>query len=224
MKKKISNFFYYYKYYLLAAVFILLVIAVLLKDSSSNNQKSDYKITIVDDTSKLNLETGKLLMKDFLTEKGLDENDGLFQYRSMYMEKEVYQNVNFEVAGIEDYEDCFSNGTIDLVILSVMDIISYIDGEKSSVENEETETQVEYRNVHDVVMLDEIFSQEELEKYSRNIYYVEEKPVGIVFDTCKKAKEFYGDDYPTDYHYIMQIAQGSKDNEYVKEFIEYLID
>lgn len=45
----------------------------------------------------------------------------------------------------------------------------------------------------------------------------------LFFDKCPKAKEYFGDDYPSPNHYILQVAAGSKDKQMVKEFIKYLI-
>jgi hypothetical protein len=122
----------------------------------------------------------------------------------MYLEEKDYQDVSFGIAGIQSYEDRFLDGTINFVICTAKEV------EEGSSEN--------------VLFPDQYFSESELEQYHDYLYYVGETPVGIIFDKCKKAKEFFGDDYPTDYHYILQITKGSAKDTYTKAFLAYLLN
>ena len=117
----------------------------------------------------------------------------------MFLDQKNFQDVNLEIAGVSDYNTSLTNGEIDLIINTVDQI-----GEPS-------------------VFLDEIFSAEELDGMQSFLYLTDERPAGLVFDKCPKAKEYFGDDYPSPNHYILQVADGSKDKQMVKEFIKYLI-
>lgn len=196
MKKKLENFFYYYKFHVLAAVVILFIIWILLSEKNTDVPK----FLIVDDTSALNLEISDKLLADFASQTDLDKNDVDFQYRKMFLEKKDFQDISFDIAGIEDYEDCFLDGTIDIIICTADNV------------REES-----------MVMPEEYFTKDELKKYEKYFYYEGEKAVGIIFDMCEKAEEYFGEEYPSDLHYILQITQGSKEDKYVKQFLEYLM-
>lgn len=196
MKEKIQNFFYYYKFHVLAVLFVILVIAVLVRDKSQGQQ---VNLVIADETSEMNLETAGNLLRDFEKAAGLKDGEAGFYYKTMFLDQKNFQDVNLEIAGVSDYNTSLTNGEIDLIINTVDQI-----GEPS-------------------VFLDEIFSAEELDGMQSFLYLTDERPAGLVFDKCPKAKEYFGDDYPSPNHYILQVADGSKDKQMVKEFIKYLI-
>lgn len=196
MKEKIQNFFYYYKFHVLAVLFVILVIAVLVRDKSQGQQ---VNLVIADETSEMNLETAGNLLRDFEKTAGLKDGEAGFYYKTMFIDQKNFQDVNLEIAGVSDYNTSLTNGEIDLIINTVDQI-----GEPS-------------------VFLDEIFSAEELDGMQSFLYLTDERPAGLVFDKCPKAKEYFGDDYPSPNHYILQVADGSKDKQMVKEFIKYLI-
>lgn len=196
MKEKIQNFFYYYKFHVLAVLFVILVIAVLVRDKSQGQQ---VNLVIADETSEMNLETAGNLLRDFEKTAGLKDGEAGFYYKTMFLDQKNFQDVNLEIAGVSDYNTSLTNGEIDLIINTVDQI-----GEPS-------------------VFLDEIFSAEELDGMRSFLYLTDEHPAGLVFDKCPKAKEYFGDDYPSPNHYILQVADGSKDKQMVKEFIKYLI-
>lgn len=196
MKEKIQNFFYYYKFHVLAVLFVILVIAVLVRDKSQGQQ---VNLVIADETSEMNLETAGNLLRDFEKTAGLKDGEAGFYYKTMFLDQKNFQDVNLEIAGVSDYNTSLTNGEIDLIINTVDQI-----GEPS-------------------VFLDEIFSAEELNGMQSFLYLTDEHPAGLVFDKCPKAKEYFGDDYPSPNHYILQVAVGSKDKQMVKEFIKYLI-
>lgn len=196
MKEKIQNFFYYYKFHVLAVVFIILVIVILNHDKNSGQQ---VNLVIADETSKMNLETAGNMLRDFEKAAGLKDGEAGFYYKTMFLDQKNFQDVNLEIAGVSDYNTSLTNGEIDLIINTVDQI-----GEPS-------------------VFLDEIFSAEELDGMQSFLYLTDEHPAGLVFDKCPKAKEYFGDDYPSPNHYILQVAAGSKDKQMVKEFIKYLI-
>ena len=196
MKEKIQNFFYYYKFHVLAVLFVILVIAVLVRDKSQGQQ---VNLVIADETSEMNLETAGNLLRDFEKTAGLKDGEAGFYYKTMFLDQKNFQDVNLEIAGVSDYNTSLTNGEIDLIINTVDQI-----GEPS-------------------VFLDEIFSAEELDGMRSFLYLTDERPAGLVFDKCPKAKEYFGDDYPSPNHYILQVADGSKDKQMVKEFIKYLI-
>lgn len=196
MKKKIENFLYYYKFHMIAVAFIILIIVVLLRDKGRN----EVDFAIVDHTSQLDMTTAESLLEDFREYSGLKEDEAGFYYRSMYLEEESFQDVSFSVAGINDYEKCFTNGNIDVVITTANDLCS------------------------ETTSFTEILAEEDLEKYKDYIYYDQEQPVGIIFDRCAKAEEYFGDNYPTDYHYIVQVAKGSVNDKNVEKFIKYLLE
>jgi len=196
LKEKIQNFFYYYKFHVLAVLFVILVIAVLVRDKSQGQQ---VNLVIADETSEMNLETAGNLLRDFEKTAGLKDGEAGFYYKTMFLDQKNFQDVNLEIAGVSDYNTSLTNGEIDLIINTVDQI-----GEPS-------------------VFLDEIFSAEELDGMRSFLYLTDEHPAGLVFDKCPKAKEYFGDDYPSPNHYILQVADGSKDKQMVKEFIKYLI-
>ena len=196
MKEKIQNFFYYYKFHVLAVLFVILVIAVLVRDKSQGQQ---VNLVIADETSEMNLETAGNLLRDFEKTAGLKDGEAGFYYKTMFLDQKNFQDVNLEIAGVSDYNTSLTNGEIDLIINTVDQI-----GEPS-------------------VFLDEIFSAEELDGMRSFLYLTDEHPAGLVFDKCPKAKEYFGVDYPSPNHYILQVADGSKDKQMVKEFIKYLI-
>lgn len=65
-------------------------------------------------------------------------------------------------------------------------------------------------------------TQDEYKQYEPYFYEKDGAVIGLIFNKSPKAKEYFGDDYPTEYHYILQIPKGSKDNEDVKVFLSYL--
>ena len=142
-----------------------------------------------------------LVIADETSEKtaGLKDGEAGFYYKTMFLDQKNFQDVNLEIAGVSDYNTSLTNGEIDLIINTVDQI-----GEPS-------------------VFLDEIFSAEELDGMQSFLYLTDERSAGLVFDKCPKAKEYFGDDYPSPNHYILQVAAGSKDKQMVKEFIKYLI-
>lgn len=213
MKKKLENFIYYYKFYLVALIFILVIAVVLVKDGG---QKDTVDLVIVDDTSQMDITAAQNLMEDFETQLNLKKGVTAFRYRTMYLDQEKYKDVNFSVAGIDDFEACFTDGSIDLVMTTANTL-------QKQTSSSEGETGGIYVKTHKVISLEEYFSQDELEKYEKYIYYINEEPVGIIFDRTEKAEEYFGDNYPTEYHYILQVAEGSADDEYVKMFLKYLI-
>ena len=168
MKEKIQNFFYYYKFHVLAVVFIILVIVILNHDKNSGQQ---VNLVIADETSKMNLETAGNMLRDFEKAAGLKDGEAGFYYKTMFLDQKNFQDVNLEIAGVSDYNTSLTNGEIDLIINTVDQI-----GEPS-------------------VFLDEIFSAEELDGMQSFLYLTDERPAGLVFDKCPKAKEYFGDDF-----------------------------
>lgn len=215
MKKKLENFFYYYKFHMLAVIFVIIVIIAL----NASKSGTEISFVVADSTSQMNIEAGKLLVEEFRKQTDLNEDEVAFRYRSMYLEEQSDVSiVDFEVAGIEDYDDCFSDGSIDFGITTTDTLWQVAPSED---ETKEEETSLEYGGSANVIFLDDFFSKEELEKYEEYIYYVNGAPVGLVFDKLPKADKYFGDDYPSDNHYILQIAKGA--DSYTKEFLEFLI-
>lgn len=212
MKKKLDNFLYYYKYYLIALFFVVLIAVVLIRDSGN---KDITEFVIVDDTSQLNTIVAQDLIDDFEIQAGLKKGEAGFRYRTMYLDQKNYKDISFGVAGIDDYEDCFTDGSIDMVITTADALTKEVFAEG--------ETTKEYVKQHEVVSLDEILSEDDLARYEKYIYFIDGEPVGIIFDRCSKAKEYFEDNYPTEYHYILQVAAGSSEDMYVKMFIQYLM-
>lgn len=213
MKKKLENFIYYYKFYLIALLFIIVIAAVLIKDSG---HRDTIDFVIVDDTSQMDIIAAQNLIDDFETQLNIKKGVTGFRYRTMYLDREKYKDVNFSVAGIDDYEACFTDGSIDMVITTA----NVLEKQKQSSEGETAKV---YVKPHKVISLNEFFSEDELRQYEKYIYYINEEPVGIIFDRSEKAEEYFEDNYPTEYHYILQVAEGSADDKYVKMFIQYLI-
>lgn len=219
MKKKLENFIFYYKYHIIALIFVIIVIVVLTRDKSGNV----LEFVIVDDTSKMDMTAAQNMMHDFEKQKGLKDNTTSFRYKTMYPNQEQYNDVAFEVAGIDDYEKCFTNGAIDMVITSANTLEEELEETQYS-EEEASEESIEKKKSYEVVPLEQIFSEEEMSKYEKYIYFVNGEATGIIFDKCKKAEEYFGDNYPTPYHYILQVAVGSADDKYVKMFLQYLMN
>jgi len=200
MKKKLENFIFYYKYHLIALILILIIVVLLLRDKSGD--KLDF--VIVDDTSCINLTAAENMMRDFEKQQKIKSGATAFRYKSMYPNQENYKDISFEVAGISDYEACFTDGTIDMVITSA-----------DRLENTKEEDKT--------APLEQVLSDKEMNRYEKYLYYIDGEAVGIVFNKCKKAEEYFGDNYPTGYHYILQVAAGSAEDEQVKKFLRYLI-
>ena len=213
MRKKLENFLYYYKFHLVAVIFIIIIVVVLITDRPRDRKST---LMIVDHTSAMNMEKAENMMNGYEKSAGLEQGQTGFRYHSSYLEQDEVENINLQVAGVDDYYDCMKEGYIDLVL-------NDITGLKTVKENEEGETEEVYTKNYPVVSLDKVFTEEELKKYEPYVCYIEEKPVGIIFDECKKAQEFFGDDYPTGNHYVIQVTEGSAQKEEVKDFFRYLI-
>lgn len=215
MKKKLENFFYYYKFHMVAVLFVIILIVVLTKDSN----RTRMKFVLADSTSQLSMENGSALVEEFRKKTDLDEEEARFRYRTMYLEEGNIKEVDFDIAGIDDYEDCFKDGTIDFAITTADEIWKIAEAEEATGEEE---TQIAYAGSENVIFLDDFFSESELEVYEEYLYYVNDTPVGLVFDTLPKVEKYFGDDYPSDSHYVLQIAKGA--DSYTKEFLEFLIE
>lgn len=211
MKQKLENFFYYYKYHVIAVIFVIILIVAIVQSTSTQQ----IKFVIADDTSQMNLLIAKDMMRDFEKSAGMKEGEAAFYYQSMFISQDDFEDINLGIAGVADYEKCFENGEIDCVINTIENI--------QVITETEEETKYSYKKLHAVVSLDEIFSKEELQAYEKYIHYIKDTPVGIVFDKCPKAKEYFGDDYPSPNHYILQIAKGAVEKEEVKQFLTYLM-
>lgn len=229
MKKKLENFLYYYKFHLIAALFLLILVIVLVKD---DKPRMTTRLVVADDTSQMNLQTAGSMMDEFAEYAGLEKGEAVFYYQSMFLDQKNFENINLNVAGVADYEGCFQNGEIDCVINTIDRVKSAEQngaadseetGDFGQTEGEGDETEEVSLGLHAVVSLNQIFSEDELNRYEKYICYVNGEPAGIMFDMCKKAKEYFGDDYPSANHYVLQVAEGSADKELVKEFLEYLI-
>ena len=218
MKAKLENFFFYYKFHMLAVLFVLVVIVVLVKDDKRVREQKQPSFVIVDETSQMNLTRAKNMMADFAKQSGLNDEEMGFYYRSMYLEQDDYQEISFGLAGIEAYEDYINEGVIDILITTA----NQFEGETNG-EGEEIETAEVLSQQFEVANLEEYFTKDELERYKNKLYYVDDKPVGIIFNKCDKAEEFFEDSYPTEYHYILRISKASEKDENVKKFIEYLL-
>ncbi len=205
MKKKLDNFFYYYKFHVLAVIFILFVIYEVF--ISIHGKDKEIPLVIVDDTSQMSMVKAEELVEDFADSQKIGKNQAAFRYRSMYVEKEQYKDIAFDAAGIKEYQDLFTDGSIDLIIRTADD----------------TEQGGESWKSDHLLLPKDYFTEQEMKKYQDYFYYVDEEAMGITFDKCPKAKEFFRDDYPTEYHYILQIAKGSKEEPLVKKFLVYLM-
>lgn len=227
MKKKLENFIFYYKYHIIALIFVIIIIVVLWRDKSGD----ELDFVIVDDTSCMNLTVAENMMKDFEQEQKIKSGSTAFRYKSMYLSQEKYKDISFDIAKINDYEACFTNGTIDMVITTVDKIEntaakenikeSETDKADTNLDTEEEETKAIIS--YEAASLDQVLSNDEMRRYEKYLYYIDDKAVGIVFNKCKKAEEYFGDNYPTGYHYILQVAAGSAEDEQVKKFLRYLI-
>lgn len=221
---------------MIALIFVIILVVVLWQDKGGN----EIDFVIVDDTSCMNLTVAENMMKNFEKEYKIKSGSTAFRYKSMYLSQEKYKDISFDIAKISDYEECFINGSIDMVITTVdrientaeqknikefetenMDLDSDTDkkGMKQNESMEESKATISY----ETVSLEQILSEQEISRYEKYLYYIDDKAVGIVFNKCKKAEEYFGDNYPTGYHYILQVAVGSAEDEQVKMFLRYLI-
>ena len=234
MKKKLENFIFYYKYHMVALIFVIILAVVLLRDKSGD----ELDFVIVDDTSCMNLTVAESMMKDFETTQKIKSGSTAFRYKSMYLSQEKYKDISFDIAKISDYEECFTNGSIDMVITTVDRIENTAkqnnakelktetlggtdtnEKKQSESATEETKATISY----EAAPLEQVLSKEEMSQYEKYLYYMDNKAVGIIFNKCKKAEEYFGDNYPTGYHYILQVAVGSANDQQVKKFLRYLI-
>lgn len=234
MKKKLENFIFYYKYNMVALIFVIILAVVLLRDKSGD----ELDFVIVDDTSCMNLTVAESMMKDFETTQKIKSGSTAFRYKSMYLSQEKYKDISFDIAKISDYEECFTNGSIDMVITTVDRIENTAkqnnakelktetlggtdtkEKKQSESATEETKATISY----EAAPLEQVLSKEEMSQYEKYLYYMDNKAVGIIFNKCKKAEEYFGDNYPTGYHYILQVAVGSANDQQVKKFLRYLI-
>ncbi len=234
MKKKLENFIFYYKYHMVALIFVIILAVVLLRDKSGD----ELDFVIVDDTSCMNLTVAESMMKDFETTQKIKSGSTAFRYKSMYLSQEKYKDISFDIAKISDYEECFTNGSIDMVITTVDRIENTAkqnnakelktetlggtdtkEKKQSESATEETKATISY----EAAPLEQVLSKEEMSRYEKYLYYMDNKAVGIIFNKCKKAEEYFGDNYPTGYHYILQVAVGSANDQQVKKFLRYLI-
>ena len=178
------------------------------------------------------------MMKDFETTQKIKSGSTAFRYKSMYLSQEKYKDISFDIAKISDYEECFTNGSIDMVITTVDRIENTAkqnnakelktetlggtdtkEKKQSESATEETKATISY----EAAPLEQVLSKEEMSQYEKYLYYMDNKAVGIIFNKCKKAEEYFGDNYPTGYHYILQVAVGSANDQQVKKFLRYLI-
>ncbi len=234
MKKKLENFIFYYKYHMVALIFVIILAVVLFRDKSGD----ELDFVIVDDTSCMNLTVAESMMKDFETTQKIKSGSTAFRYKSMYLSQEKYKDISFDIAKISDYEECFTNGSIDMVITTVDRIENTAkqnnakelktetlggtdtkEKKQSESATEETKATISY----EAAPLEQVLSKEEMSRYEKYLYYMDNKAVGIIFNKCKKAEEYFGDNYPTGYHYILQVAVGSANDQQVKKFLRYLI-
>ncbi len=234
MKKKLENFIFYYKYHMVALIFVIILAVVLFRDKSGD----ELDFVIVDDTSCMNLTVAESMMKDFETTQKIKSGSTAFRYKSMYLSQEKYKDISFDIAKISDYEECFTNGSIDMVITTVDRIENTAkqnnakelktetlggtdtkEKKQSESATEETKATISY----EAAPLEQVLSKEEMSQYEKYLYYMDNKAVGIIFNKCKKAEEYFGDNYPTGYHYILQVAVGSANDQQVKKFLRYLI-
>lgn len=234
MKKKLENFIFYYKYHMVALIFVIILAVVLFRDKSGD----ELDFVIVDDTSCMNLTVAESMMKDFETTQKIKSGSTAFRYKSMYLSQEKYKDISFDIAKISDYEECFTNGSIDMVITTVDRIENTAkqnnakelktetlggtdtkEKKQSESATEETKATISY----EAAPLEQVLSKEEMSQYEKYLYYMNNKAVGIIFNKCKKAEEYFGDNYPTGYHYILQVAVGSANDQQVKKFLRYLI-
>ncbi len=234
MKKKLENFIFYYKYHMVALIFVIILVVVLFRDKSGD----ELDFVIVDDTSCMNLTVAESMMKDFETTQKIKSGSTAFRYKSMYLSQEKYKDISFDIAKISDYEECFTNGSIDMVITTVDRIENTAkqnnakelktetlggtdtkEKKQSESATEETKATISY----EAAPLEQVLSKEEMSQYEKYLYYMDNKAVGIIFNKCKKAEEYFGDNYPTGYHYILQVAVGSANDQQVKKFLRYLI-
>lgn len=219
---------------MVALIFVIILAVVLLRDKSGD----ELDFVIVDDTSCMNLTVAESMMKDFETTQKIKSGSTAFRYKSMYLSQEKYKDISFDIAKISDYEECFTNGSIDMVITTVDRIENTAkqnnakelktetlggtdtkEKKQSESATEETKATISY----EAAPLEQVLSKEEMSRYEKYLYYMDNKAVGIIFNKCKKAEEYFGDNYPTGYHYILQVAVGSANDQQVKKFLRYLI-
>ncbi len=219
---------------MVALIFVIILAVVLLRDKSGD----ELDFVIVDDTSCMNLTVAESMMKDFETTQKIKSGSTAFRYKSMYLSQEKYKDISFDIAKISDYEECFTNGSIDMVITTVDRIENTAkqnnakelktetlggtdtkEKKQSESATEETKATISY----EAAPLEQVLSKEEMSQYEKYLYYMDNKAVGIIFNKCKKAEEYFGDNYPTGYHYILQVAVGSANDQQVKKFLRYLI-
>ncbi len=219
---------------MVALIFVIILAVVLFRDKSGD----ELDFVIVDDTSCMNLTVAESMMKDFETTQKIKSGSTAFRYKSMYLSQEKYKDISFDIAKISDYEECFTNGSIDMVITTVDRIENTAkqnnakelktetlggtdtkEKKQSESATEETKATISY----EAAPLEQVLSKEEMSQYEKYLYYMDNKAVGIIFNKCKKAEEYFGDNYPTGYHYILQVAVGSANDQQVKKFLRYLI-
>lgn len=219
---------------MVALIFVIILAVVLFRDKSGD----ELDFVIVDDTSCMNLTVAESMMKDFETTQKIKSGSTAFRYKSMYLSQEKYKDISFDIAKISDYEECFTNGSIDMVITTVDRIENTAkqnnakelktetlggtdtkEKKQSESATEETKATISY----EAAPLEQVLSKEEMSRYEKYLYYMDNKAVGIIFNKCKKAEEYFGDNYPTGYHYILQVAVGSANDQQVKKFLRYLI-
>lgn len=219
---------------MVALIFVIILVVVLFRDKSGD----ELDFVIVDDTSCMNLTVAESMMKDFETTQKIKSGSTAFRYKSMYLSQEKYKDISFDIAKISDYEECFTNGSIDMVITTVDRIENTAkqnnakelktetlggtdtkEKKQSESATEETKATISY----EAAPLEQVLSKEEMSQYEKYLYYMDNKAVGIIFNKCKKAEEYFGDNYPTGYHYILQVAVGSANDQQVKKFLRYLI-
>lgn len=219
---------------MIALIFVIIIAVVLWQDKSGD----ELDFVIVDDTSCMNLTVAESMMKDFEKEQKMKSGSSAFRYKSMYLSQEQFKDISFGMAKINDYEACFTNGTIDMVITTADRIENTAEQEnmkESETENvdkdsgtdrkqdEDNEEEAKATISYEAAPLEQVLSEEEMSRYEKYLYYIDDRAVGIIFNKCKKAQEYFGDNYPTGYHYILQVAAGSAEDEQVKKFLRYLI-
>lgn len=196
MKKKLENFIFYYKYHMVALIFVIILAVVLLRDKSGD----ELDFVIVDDTSCMNLTVAESMMKDFETTQKIKSGSTAFRYKSMYLSQEKYKDISFDIAKISDYEECFTNGSIDMVITTVDRIENTAkqnnakelktetlggtdtkEKKQSESATEETKATISY----EAAPLEQVLSKEEMSQYEKYLYYMDNKAVGIIFNKCK---------------------------------------